>query len=834
MKNLREIVNSYSDTDFYKENYANIKFEIDHLELHGLDNYFFQLHRQNIRIDENPNNSNIAYLLGITTKAPSGRIKSKGGSFPDIDVDFDASRRDEVFQYLKTKYGEGFAHIGIFGIAKAKGIFKDVCRIYDVPFSEANDWTKMIPDMSESLKDVLKESPGFKLKYDNDSDFKEIVDYAMQMEGCIKSVGVHPCGVALADRPIYEYVPLFESKGVSATQFDGPTLESVGIVKFDILGIKCLSVLGKCFDFVTKRHKAFEYESIYDIPLDNKKTYDLISSGKSLGVFQIEGSALSEFASKCKPKSIEDISAIISLYRPGPMGMKADVEYLNRVSDQFKQWEFEIPEYNHIFEKTCGLLVYQEQLMQLASEMCGFTDIETDELRKAVGKKDREKLLEQKEKFVQGAMNNGFEKERISKLFDSMEEFARYCFNKSHSISYSLLTYYTAYFKANYPCEFFAASISCEDDPDQKPVYIEDARAFNVEVLPPDVNQSSYDFDISITSEILFGFNGIKGLGSKVVDKIIKNRPYYSFGDLLIKAKQVGGINKGHIEALINSGAMDCFGYKRSCMIQYFERYQLDCFGDKKAPEVDPAFIKAHLAKQDEYFNDPHTLEYPLLKILDLEYQLLGIYVSGNPFSVISKLIKDQYHSSEYMLRESEINEYGCVGYILCQLRNIKKHITKTGKAMAFIDAIDYEGNMFNTAMFNGCEKYSAELVPNSYVLLHCISKNGPKGSTIIVNSIRSLEKEVANATFSKTSKNINNIDIHFNGSLGTVQIKSLHSKLSSFISEGKTGYIFRLFIDVEGISYLIKHFNCVELTIDNIRELHKINNIYITRAAKL
>lgn len=834
MKNLREVVNSYKDTEFYKNNYANIKFEIDHLELHGLDNYLFKLHEQKVVIQENPNNSNIAYLIGITTKEPAGRIKSKGGSFPDIDVDFDASRRDEIFQYLKTKYGEGFAHIGIFGIAKAKGIFKDVCRIYDVPFSEANDWTKLIPDMSESLKDVLKESPDFKSKYDKEANFKEIVDYAMQMEGCIKSVGVHPCGVALADRPIYEYVPLFESKGVSATQFDGPTLENVGIVKFDILGIKCLSVLGKCFDFVTNRHKEFQFETIYDIPLDDKKTYDLISSGKNLGVFQIEGAALSEFASKCKPKNIEDISAIISLYRPGPMNMPGYLESYIKRSNGLESFDFVIPEFSYLFKDTYGLLVYQEQGMRLLTDMCKWNDIETDDWRKAVGKKDMAKLLGMKDKFIRDAVGAGQDKAKIEKLWADMEEFGRYAFNKSHAISYGMLTYYTAYFKANYPCEFFAASISCEDDPEQKPIYIEDARTFDVQVLPPDVNQSSYDFDISLTSEILFGFNGIKGLGAKVVEKLINNRPYYSFGDFLVKAKQVGGINKGHIEALINSGAMDCFGYKRSCMIQYFERYQLDCFGDKKAADVEAAFIKAHLAKQDEYFNDPHTTEYPLLKILDLEYQLLGIYVSGNPFSVISKLITDQYYSVKYMTKEADINEYGCIGYILCQLRNVKKHMTKTGKAMAFIDAIDHEGNMFNTVMFNGYDKYAAEMLPNSYVLLHCISKNGPKGNSIIVNSVRSLEKEVSNATFSRTSKNIDNIDIHFNGSLGTVQIKSLHSKLSPFISEKKTGYSFRLFIDVEGISYLIKHFHCVELTIDNIRELHKINNIYITRAARL
>ncbi len=354
-----------------------------------------------------------------------------------------------------------------------------------------------------------------------------------------------------------------------------------------------------------------------------------------------------------------------------------------------------------------------------------------------------------------------------------------------------------------------------------------------MQVLPPDVNQSSYDFDISITSEILFGFNGIKGLGTRVVEKIINSRPYYSFGDFLIKAKKIGGINKGHIEALINSGAMDCFGYKRSCMIQYFEKFQLDAFGDKKPADVDPAELKVFLSKQEEYFNDKHTPEFPLLKILDLEYQLLGIYVSGNPFSVISKLIKDEFNSIKYMQKEADLRDNGCVGYVLCQLRNVKRHTTKAGKSMAFIDAIDHQGDMFSAAMFNGFDKCANDLLPNSYVLLYCICKNGPKGNSIIVNSVRTLEKEVSSATFSKTSKNINNIDIHFNGSLGTVQIKSLHSKLSQFISEVKTGYSFRLFIDIEGVSYLIKHFNCVELTIDNIRELHKINNIYITRAAK-
>ena len=645
--------------------------------------------------------------------------------------------------------------------------------------------------------------------------------------------GVHPCGVALADDPIYNYVPLFESKGVSATQFDGPTLESVGIVKFDVLGIKTLSVLGKCFDFVRKRHPNFQYESIYDIPLDDKLTYNLISSGKNLGVFQIEGAALSEFASKCKPKNIEDISAIISLYRPGPMNMPGYLEsYINR-SNGLEAFDFIIPEFTYLFKDTYGLLVYQEQGMRLLTDMCKWNDIETDDWRKAVGKKDMAKLLGMKDKFIKDAVNAGQDKTIIEKLWTDMEEFGRYAFNKSHAISYGMLTYYTAYFKANYPCEFFAAAISSEDDPEQKPVYIEDARSFNVQVLPPDVNQSSYDFDISLTSEILFGFNGIKGLGAKVVDKIIANRPYYSFGDFLVKAKQVGGINKGHIEALINSGAMDCFGYKRSCMIQSFEKFQLDIFGDKRKVDVDPKTIKFYLETQDKYFNDPHTPEFPFLNVLDLEYQLLGVYVSGNPFSVISKLIKDQYFGSKYMIKESDISSYGCVGYILCQLRTVKKHITKNGKTMAFVDAIDHNGDAFSAVMFSGFDKYQDLLQPNSYVLLHCTSKSGPKGNSIIINSVRSISSELATATYVKPSKGISNIDIHFNGTFGTVQIKSLHNKLAPFISDCKTKYTFRLFVDIEGVNFLIGKFYCIELTIDKIRELHKINNIYITRASK-
>lgn len=313
---LRDVVEQYSEHPWYITNKKNIHFELNHLELHYLDSYLLNLYNQDIDVGDNPNNSNIAYLIGITKVEPTGRIKTVGGGFPDIDEDFEQGRREEVFAYLKNKYGEGFAHIGIFGIAKAKGIFKDVCRIQDIPFAQSNEWSKLFPDMSESIQSALEESKDLKAKYDSDPDFKEIVDYASKMEGCIKSVGAHPCGILLADQPISDFVALFESKGSHIAQVDGETAENIGLVKFDVLGLKTLDVINKAFNLVKSRYSDFTYDDPYSIPTDDPKTYKLLGTTNLLACFQIEGEALTQFTAQCNPKNIEDISAIISLYRP--------------------------------------------------------------------------------------------------------------------------------------------------------------------------------------------------------------------------------------------------------------------------------------------------------------------------------------------------------------------------------------------------------------------------------------------------------------------------------------------------------------------------------------
>lgn len=314
-KNLREVVNQYAGHPWFMENYSNIIFELNHLELHFLDDYLFNLYMDEVSIDENPNNSNIAYLIGITSKEPTARIKTVGGSPPDIDVDFMQSRRSEIFDYFKQKYDEGFAHVAAFGMAKAKNIFKDVCRIQDVSFQNANEWTKLFPDNSESIKSALFESKDLKKKYDAEPEFKEIVDYAANMEGCIKSVSQHPCATVLSDNPIYEKLALFESKGAEVVQTDGDKIENF-FIKFDVLGLKTLDVIRMSFNLAKQRDSNFNYFDEYSIPEDNIAAYGLMSKDSMLGIFQCEGQGIAEFTKMCKPKNIDDISAIIAAFRP--------------------------------------------------------------------------------------------------------------------------------------------------------------------------------------------------------------------------------------------------------------------------------------------------------------------------------------------------------------------------------------------------------------------------------------------------------------------------------------------------------------------------------------
>ncbi len=310
---LRGLLEDYKDSERYNECIEYIDFELNHLEIHDLDNYLLNLFNKNIFDLPNKNNSSIAYILGITNQKPSCKITTKGGTSPDIDTDFAHNKRELVLNYLKNKYNEGFSHIGTFSISQGRGLFKDICRIMEVPFSTSNQLAKLIPESAfyESVEHSLSSSSELKALYDSDSLVKEIVDMAREMEGCIKSLGIHAAGVILSDEPVYKYVPLFSSKDMPVTQFDAHTVEDVGFLKIDVLGLQTLSVIHQAFDFI-KQNKNIDL-NMENIPLDDIATYKVFSSKNTLGIFQMEAQMMTEYASKCNPKSIMEISNIISL-----------------------------------------------------------------------------------------------------------------------------------------------------------------------------------------------------------------------------------------------------------------------------------------------------------------------------------------------------------------------------------------------------------------------------------------------------------------------------------------------------------------------------------------
>lgn len=499
--------------------------------------------------------------------------------------------------------------------------------------------------------------------------------------------------------------------------------------------------------------------------------------------------------------------------------------YIKR-SNGREGFSFVIPEFSHIFADTYGLLVYQEQGMRLLTEMCGWNDIEVDVWRKAVGKKDAKKLAGLKEKFINDAVASGQNRATIEKLWSDMEEFGRYAFNKSHAASYALLTYYTAYFKANYPSEFFTACITYESDADQKSLYIEDARKNGINVLPPDINQSLGGFNISQDGSVLFGFNGIKGLGDKVIDKIVSNRPYKSLGDFLIKAR-LNGITKAHIETLIHSGAMDCFGFKRSCMVRSFEKFMSDIITDPKKPPAQE-LLNAHIAKQSEYFEDDAYSEFTLLSILENEQKLLGVYVSGNPFSLVREMTNESYVNITTF--QDETYERGNSGYVLCQIRASKKHTSKSGNNMLFVDCIDYQGVTFSAPLFNNVEKYAESLEAGRFVLLYLIGKLSAKGKTLQIQSVCDLTNALNNSTYVKANKDIKELNLNFIDAPGTVQLRSLLNKIDLFLSDIPTEFTLNINIDIGDNIYHINKLYLSDISIDVIRELNKIPNIYLTR----
>ncbi|GAA6748609.1 DNA polymerase III subunit alpha [Thermus brockianus] len=583
----------------------------------------------------------VAYAVGITNIDPlrfgllfERFLNPERVSMPDIDTDFSDRKRDLVIQYVRERYGkERVAQIGTFGSLASKAALKDVARVYGIPHKKAEELAKLIPvqfGKPKPLAEAIQVVPELRAEMEKDPKIREVLEVAMRLEGLNRHASVHAAGVVIAAEPLTDLVPLMrDQEGRPVTQYDMGAVEALGLLKMDFLGLRTLTFLEEAKRIV-QESKGVELD--YDaLPLDDPKTFALLARGETKGVFQLESGGMTATVRGLKPRRIEDIIALVSLYRPGPM--EHIPTYIRRHHGQEPVTYTEFPHAEKylkpILDETYGIPVYQEQIMQIASAVAGYSLGEADLLRRAMGKKKVEEMQKHRERFVRGAKERGVPEEEANRLFDMLEAFANYGFNKSHAAAYSLLSYQTAYVKAHYPVEFMAALLSVErHDSDKVAEYIRDARAMGIPVLPPDINRSGFDFKV-VGEEILFGLSAVKNVGEGAAEAILKERerggPFKSLGDFL-KRLDEKVVNKRTLESLVKAGAFDAFGDRARLLVSLEPLLRWAAESRERARS-------GMLGLFAEVEEPPLVEAEPLDEITRLRYEkeALGIYVSGHP-----------------------------------------------------------------------------------------------------------------------------------------------------------------------------------------------------------
>lgn len=586
----------------------------------------------------------VLYLIGITDIEPirfflffERFINPERLSYPDIDVDICMDRRGEVIQYTLQKYGkENIAQIITFGTMKAKMTIKDVGRVLSIPLSKVNEIAKLVPDdLNITLEKALEKDPDLHRMYENDDDARTIIQIGLKLEGSIRSTGIHAAGIIISGQPLIELIPVCAAKDsdMPVTQYSMKPVELVGMLKVDFLGLKTLTAIQTCVNSIAENTgRVIDW---INLPLDDPKTFDLLNQGKTSGIFQLESAGMQELARNLHLDKFEEIIAVGALYRPGPMDMIPS--FINRKHKR-EPIEYDHPWMEQILSETYGIMVYQEQVMQIASKLARYSLGEGDVLRRAMGKKDAAQMAKEREKFRAGATENGIDEGTSMRIFDKMEKFASYGFNKSHAAAYGYLSYVTAYMKANYPGEWMAALMTCDsDDITKLGKFIREAQSMGMQMLSPDVNEAEANF-MATPQGIRFAMNGIKGVGEGVVETIIAERkkkgPFKSLYDFIkrVDPKKVG---KKAIEQLVDAGAFDFTGWSRDQlrmsvepMVNVAAKEHLD-----NSRGVITFFAMMGDDTEKRFAEPPKVVGAGTskLEILLKEKQLLGFYLTGHP-----------------------------------------------------------------------------------------------------------------------------------------------------------------------------------------------------------
>lgn len=652
-------------------------------------------------------------------------------SMPDFDIDFCQERRDEVIHYVQHKYGhDKVAQIITFGKLQARAVLRDVGRVLQIPYPVVDRICKLVPSQPNApitLTEAIEKEPKFKEEAEKEDSVEILLEYSQQLEGLYRHVSTHAAGVVIGDRSLSELIPLYRdpASDIPVTQFNMKYVEQAGLVKFDFLGLKTLTVIQHTVDMLKQRDI---HINISRISLDDKPTFDLLTRVETVGVFQLESSGMKDVLRKLKPDTFEDIIALVALYRPGPMD---DIPRYIACKHGEQLITYAHPAMEPILKETFGVMVYQEQVMKIAQDLAGYSLGGADLLRRAMGKKIKEAMDSERAKFVAGCVKNLIPHDKAEKIFDQMAKFASYGFNKSHSAPYGLLAYQTAYLKANYPIDFFAATMSLDINHTEKLAkFAGEVRRMKVPLLPPDVNYSQSLFDSEKGTALRYALSALKGVGVGVMEKVIEERDSNGlYKDIFDFVKRLDSkvINKRILESLIQGGAFDSLHPIRRQLFENLE-FIMSHVGEAKNTQ------QANLFGAEEFQPTlPDIDEWPEMEKLNREKSIIGFYLSSHPLDGIE--LPDVTPSSEFeeMSQTKEIQ-------IAAVVTGIQKRISKSGNRFAFVQLSDQYGNFEITVFSDGLEQYGHLLQEGKTLLVKALIKVEEEGYSLGALDFKPLE----------------------------------------------------------------------------------------------
>ncbi len=785
----------------------------------------------------------VAYCLNITNINPMTYgllferfLNPERISMPDFDIDFCYERRSEVIDYVTEKYGKDkVAQIITFGTMAARAAVRDVGRALGIPYARVDTIAKMIPwEPNITIKKALKMEKRLSEEMENDKEVKDLIENAIALEGLSRHASTHAAGIVLSEKPLTNYVSLQKTAdGEICTQYAMAELEELGLLKMDFLGLRTLTVISNTLKII--QHTQGKKIDINNIPTTDKGVYKMLSAGKSIGVFQLESDGMRDLVKRLKPENIDDITALLALYRPGPLGSGMIENFINR-----KKGEIEIkyphPSLEPILKETYGVIVYQEQVMKVASELAGFSLGQADILRKAMGKKQKKVMEKQRELFIKGAQKNKIKKNVAVEVFDLIAYFAGYGFNKSHSVSYAFISYQTAYLKKNFPVEYMASLLtSIMGNNDKIPLYIRECQNMGIQILPPDINQSLINFTVVGNKSIRFGMAAVKNVGEKAFKSIIeerkKNNIYESLFDFCQRV-DLRVVNKRVIESLIRCGSFDSLEGKRSQFLavldeaikrgQEFQKDKrngqtsiFDLFGDSQKGEI----------KNVHHYTLPNIEEFSKNELLAMEKEMLGLYISQHPLKNFKEKIEEIVNTNSL----EALNLPDRSNVILAGVINrIRKKSTKNGNLMAFINLEDLEGSIEAIIFPKVFDKNKDIILKDAIVVIEGSLDSAEGKVKLIAKNISLLKRykntkkksiETKKATKEDKNRKLHiEIDCEKNQSQILLELKNIFMK-----HPGKTQIILHFKRNEKSITHRIDSKFAIKLTNEFMRGIENI-----------